>query len=476
MVPEGWQELGNGAYARGTIPDDLTILAIQSAAATPDQLWPSLLPQFAMDEVPESTGTLQSEHADWTLYRFDVAAGGLSLSVEMGLAEDGGSTHIVLLQADPTEFDALREQVLLPALTAFDVLAPEPTVDPASLPYDQEEVSFPGDGEGVELAGRLTLPRGDGPFPAVVLLSGSGPQDRDESLRPAALIKPFALIADALTSAGVAVLRYDDRGVGGSSGDFAAATIDDLAADAAAALAYLRTRAELDPERIGLLGHSEGGLHAAKLAAVDPDVAFVVDMAGPAVDGVSVLVEQQVAGLRASGASQEDIDAQRAMAEVALPAIVAGDDATAEAALRDYFGALWDRASAEEQAVAGDRATFVDRQVDAAMAQYGSAWMRSFLAYDPAPDWQKVGVPVLGLFGGKDVQVVAEQNEPALRAALEAGGNGVSEVITLPDANHLFQAAESGAVEEYATLPGEFTADFLPTLIDWVTEHAGLAG
>ena len=475
-VPEGWQELGNGTYARGTIPDDLTVLAVQSVAAPPDQLWPSLLPQFAMDAIPESTGSLQSNGYDWTLYRFDVTAGGLSVAIEMALAQDDGSTHLILLQADPAEFDGLRDQVLLPALEAFDVLAPEPTPDPASLGYAVEEVGFPGGNAGVELAGTLTLPSGDGPFPAVVLMSGSGAQDRDESLRPAATIKPFALLADALTSAGLAVLRYDDRGVGGSTGDYAAATIDDLTADGRAALEYLRSRPDIDPAHIGLLGHSEGGLYAAKLAAADPDIAFVVGMAAPAVDGVSLLVEQAAALQRSRGASDADIDAARRLQETALPALLAGDQVTLDAALTEYFGGIWDRATDDERAIAGERQGFIDRESQAARSQYGSDWMRSLLAYDPALDWQQVGVPVLGLYGGKDVQVVAEQSEPALRAALDAGGNEVSEIIVLDDANHLFQAAESGAVEEYGALPAAFTADFLPTLIDWVTEHAGLAG
>ena len=475
VVPQDWQDLGSGVHARGTPPEDMALIAIQSAQATPDQLWPALLPQFAIDQIPEVTGSLEGEHFDWTLYQFNVTLGELALSVELALAEDDGSTHLVLLQSDPDEFSILREQVFLPAVEDFDVLAPEPTPDPATLGYPVEEVIFAGGSQDVELAGTLTVPPGPGPHPAVILMSGSGAQDRDESMRPVTTLKPFALLADALTSAGVAVLRYDDRGVGGSSGDYAAATIDDLAGDGHAALDYLRGRADIDPARIGLLGHSEGGLYAAQLAAADPDIAFVVGMAAPAVDGVSLIVAQNEAIQRSQGVSDEQIAAARAAAEASMPAARDGDEAALEASLRGYFGELWDQSTADDRTILGDREPFIDRQVEGLKDRYLSDWFRSFLAYDPAPDWQQVGVPVLGLFGAKDVQVVTEQNEPALRAALEAGGNEAVEIVVFPDANHLFQSAQTGAVEEYSTLAAEFTPDFLPTVVEWVVRQAGVA-
>jgi uncharacterized protein len=476
VVPEDWQELGSGAYARGTPPQDMTVLAIQSAQATPEQLWPALLPQFAIEEVPAVTGTLATDRYDWTLYRFDVALGEVELAVELALAQDDGSTHLVLLQSAPDEFEALREQVFVPAVEAFEVLASEPTPDPSTLGYSVEQVIFPGGSEGVQLAGTLTLPSGAGPFPAIVLMSGSGAQDRDESMRPVTTLKPFALIADALTSAGLAVLRYDDRGVGGSTGDYASATIDELTGDARGALEYLRGRADIDPDRIGLLGHSEGGLYAAKLAATDPAIAFVVGLAAPAVDGVSLIIEQNGAIQRSGGASEEAIALARTAAERSMPAARDGDVEALEASLRDYFGTLWDAASSEERAMVGEREAFIGRQIEGLKERYLSDWFRSFLAYDPGPDWQQVKVPVLGLFGGKDVQVVADQNEPALRAALERAGDPDVEVVVFPDANHLFQSAQNGSIEEYSTLPAAFTPDLLPTLVEWLTSVAGVSG
>jgi pimeloyl-ACP methyl ester carboxylesterase len=404
-----------------------------------------------------------------------VTLGATTLTVELALAVDDGATHIVLLQAPVDEFAILREAVLVPALEAFAILAPEATPDPATLGYRVEEVRFPGGGPGVDLAGTLTLPEGTGPHPAVVLMSGSGAQDRDESLRPVSTLKPFALLADALTSAGLAVLRYDDRGVGGSTGDYDAATIRELAGDGAAALTYLRGRDDVDAERTGLLGHSEGGLYAAMLAAEDTGVAFVIGLAAPAVDGVSLLVAQNEAIARASGAPEEEVALATAFATQAMPAARDGDTATLEAAIRELAAGLWDRASEEERAILGTRDAFVRRQVDTQMPSLTSDWFRSILAYDPAPDWQRVTVPVLGAYGGLDVQVLPEQNASALKEALDEGGNEDVEIIVLPDANHLFQSAGSGAIAEYGTLPAEFTPDLLPTIVAWLTERAGLA-
>jgi pimeloyl-ACP methyl ester carboxylesterase len=455
-------------------PDDLAIVVIQSAPATIEQVWPALLPQLMLDEIPEVTGTLASGTLDWDLHQFPIAAADLDMTIEVAMAQDEATTYLVMLQGETSEFDVLREQVLVPAIEGFGILAPEPTPDPATLPYAVEEVTFPGGGEGVELAGTLTLPEGPGPHPAIVLMSGSGAQDRDESLRPASTLKPFAIIADALTRAGVAVLRYDDRGVGGSTGDYAEATVEELAADGEAALEYLRDREDIDRDRIGILGHSEGGLYAAMLAARDPGIAFVVGMAAPAADGTSLLIEQQAAILRAEGGTEEEVALAHDFAATAMPLARDGDRAGFEEAGRDYFSALWNRLSDEEKVLAGDREAFLERQVQALEGLH-SDQVRSLMAYDPAPDWAQVGVPVLGLYGANDVQVVLEQNETALREAIERDGGTNLTVVVLPDANHLFQASETGAVSEYSTLAPEFTADFLPTLVDWVTDQAGLA-
>ncbi len=396
------------------------------------------------------------------------------MTIEVAMAEHAGTTYLVMLQCESDEFDVLREQVLVPAIEGFEILAPEPTPDPATLPYVVEEVTFPGGGEGIELAGTLTVPEGPGPHPAIVLMSGSGAQDRDESLRPVSTLKPFAIIADALTRAGVAVLRYDDRGVGGSTGDYASATVEELAADGAAALEYLRDRPETSTT-------SASGSSATARAACTRRCSRPATLASrswwawpprPSMGSRCSSSSRQPSS-RAAGGSEEEVALAREWAARAMPLARDGDREGFSEAGRDYFSALWDRLSDDEKVLAGDREAFLERQVQA-LEPLLSDWSRSLLAYDPAPDWADVEAPVLGLFGARDVQVVADQNEPALREALERGGGTNLTVVVFPDANHLFQASETGSVTEYSTLAPEFTADFLPTLVDWVSDQVGV--
>ena len=476
VVPADWQDLGSGIYVRGTSPADPALIAIQSAAATIDQLWPRLLPQLALTDVPATTETYSSERLDWDLYRVDVPRGETTIAAELALAEDSGTSYVVLMHADPAEFEVLRQQVLLPALDALAPLAPEPTPDPSTFDYQIEEVTFPGGADDVTLAGTLTLPRGPGPHPVVVTMSGSGPQDRDESMRPLTALKPFAVLADALTSHGVGVLRYDDRGVGSSTGDYGSATIEDLAEDARAAIDYLETRADVDPSRIGLLGHSEGGLYAAMLGASDPRVAFIGMMAPAVIDGVDLIVQQDMDLVRSGGGTDEQVEAIGAYARQAMPLALEQDFDALEALTREFYGSIWDSLTEAEQVVSGDRETFAQRQVEALMPTYESDWYRSFLAYDPGPDWEQVTVPVLALFGGKDVQVDAATNEAALLADLEVAGNDDVTTMVLPDANHLFQEAGTGAMSEYMKLDPVFVDGFVDTVVDWFVERAGVEG
>ena len=282
-------------------------------------------------------------------------------------------------------------------------------------------------------------------------------------------MKPFAILADALTSAGVGVLRYDDRGVGGSTGDYESATIAELAEDARAAIDYLETRDDIDPARIGLFGHSEGGLYSAILGASDPRVAWIGMMAPAVIDGVTLIVEQNQALLRSSGADDATVEKYAAYTAEAAPLARDGEFEALEAVIRDFHGRAWDELAPEDQVIAGDREAFIQRQVDAELLVYTSDWFRSLLAYDPASDWQQVSVPVLAIFGGKDAQVLADSNAAALRTALEAGGNEDVEIITIPDANHLFQKADTGSVGEYGKLEPVFVDGFIDAVVDWTT-------
>ena len=472
VVPADWQDQGFGSYSRGTPPADLALIAIQSTPGAIDEVWPALLPQFGLDAVPEVSDERSLENGDWQFYRFDLAPGGVDVAVEVVMSERDGTTYLLLMQSAPDEFATLREQVLVPAVEAFTPYAPEPDIDPDGAGYRSEEVAFPGGAEGVELAGTLTLPDTSGPHPVVVTMSGSGPSDRDESLAPISTFKPFADLADALTGAGVGVLRYDDRGVGESTGEHGTATIQDFTADAAAALDYLTTRDDVDAERIGLFGHSEGGLYAAMLGASDPRVAYIGMMGPGVVDGISLIVEQNVLTSRAAGASDELAEAAGELAAEIMPLVVAGEFAEVRRIGREFFGQLWDGLTPEEQSAVGDRDAYIESGFDAQMPIYESDWYRSFLAYDSVPDWEQVTVPVLGIFGGKDTQVAAEPNEAALREALEVAGNEDVTTVVIPDANHLFQEAETGAFSEYGELEPEFIDGFLDTVVDWMVVRA----
>jgi pimeloyl-ACP methyl ester carboxylesterase len=334
-------------------------------------------------------------------------------------------------------------------------------------------VSFPGGAADVTLAGTLTVPTTPGPHPAVVLMSGSGPQDRDERLAGIDF-GIFALLADALAQHGIAVLRYDDRGTAASTGSYAGALIPDFTADGAAALAYLRSRPEVDPARAGILGHSEGGIYAAAIAADDPGVAFVVGLAPAVGTGLEVIVDQNEAILRADGASEEALRLTRESTPAIYRAALDGDLARATELARAWFGGLYDLSSAEEQAQMGDRSSWVDAQAEALIATVATDEFRSFLRTDPAADWRQVTSPTLGVFGEKDVQVVAHAEAPRLEAALAAAGNTRSRVVVLAGANHMFQAAGTGAVSEYGSLPAAFTPELLPLVTGWIAGVTGL--
>jgi uncharacterized protein len=326
---------------------------------------------------------------------------------------------------------------------------PQTPVPP--FPYRSEEVSYDNPRQpDVRLAGTLTLPSRGGPFPAVLLISGSGSQDRDATMFDH---KPFLVLADALTRRGIAVLRVDDRGVGGSVRGRQEPTTADFATDVEAGLAWLRARDDIDPSRVGLIGHSEGALIAAMVASRDQAVAFAVLWAGPGVSGAELLVEQARALSLASGASRESAEEVAELQRAILQAVAAEPD------LERLRASLARITASRGAAPIGE---------DAARA-LRSPWYRHFLTFDPAPALRNVRVPVLALLGGRDAQVPAHQNEPALRAAL-AGNRGAT-VEVLPGLNHLFQTARTGAPDEYGTIEETISPSALARMMDWLVDQ-----
>lgn len=333
------------------------------------------------------------------------------------------------------------------------------------FPYREEEVAFQSV-PGVRLAGTLTLPQGRGPFPAAILITGSGPQDRDETLVGH---KPFLVLADYLTRRGIAVLRYDERGVGGSTGSFAAATSEDFARDTEAAVGFLAARPEIARRKIGLVGHSEGGLIAPMVAARSNGVAFVVMLAGPGLRGDSLLRAQGAALLRASGAGEELIRQSDAVQARIFAAVLAGGDSAA--VVRRVREALLAGMTPAQRASAGTLDP-LPANVQAVL----TPWFRFLLAYDPQPALRRLKVPTLALNGSLDLQVPAKPNLAAIDAALRAGGNRDFRTVELPGLNHLFQTARTGLLTEYGQIEETFAPAALEAVASWIVQRFGTAG
>lgn len=338
------------------------------------------------------------------------------------------------------------------------------------FPYDAVDVTIPTDEPGVTLAGTLTKPHGDGPFPAVVLISGSGPQDRDETVSGH---KPFLVIADALTRRGVAVLRYDDRGFGGSTGNFATATTADFANDALAAVRFLVGRDDIDPARIGLIGHSEGGIVAPMVARRSDEVAFIALLAGPGVPFEVLLPIQFERLALAAGASAEvAANMRRATRRLMEIARDTPDPNEAAAQMRETLYEMIEALPPEERQGFGTtpqmRAAAVEQQV----AFFNSPWMRFLIGYDPTDDLRRLRIPVLALNGTLDLNVPPDINLPPIERALREAGNPASRVHELPGLNHLFQPAMTGHGREYVMIETTFDPSALDILVDWVVEQA----
>lgn len=331
-------------------------------------------------------------------------------------------------------------------------------------PFDYEirdvEIKNPGV-EGITLSATLTIPAGGGPYPAVVLISGSGPQDRDESLLEH---KPFWVIADYLTRCGIAVLRYDDRGVGKSTGEFTSATSLDFASDAKVAFEFLRSQDGIDVSKVGLCGHSEGGIIATQVAAADTRVAFVIMLAGPGVDGDRILTRQMELISKASGLDQGEIERQLRMQRKLLDLAELGPPLD-ETQFSQQAGEAIAPILTDEEREADKGAVIAN----AAAAQLCTPWFRFFLTHDPARNLQELRCPALVLNGSKDLQVDPNLNIPAIRDAL--ADNPGSKIVVLPGLNHLFQDCNTGNVDEYANIEETFSPKALRIIGDWILDQ-----
>jgi pimeloyl-ACP methyl ester carboxylesterase len=333
------------------------------------------------------------------------------------------------------------------------------------FPYKVIDVSYPNERGGVTLAGTLTEPDGTGPFPAVILISGSGAQNRDETLFEH---RPFLVLADTLSRKGVAVLRVDDRGVGGSSGSIARSTSDDFAGDVLAGVAYLRSRGEIDGARIGLIGHSEGGIIAPMAATRDPRIAFVVLLAGTGLPGEDILYLQGQLILKATGADEVALARQRDLQKSLFSILKSEtDEKAAETKMQHAFKAMIDALPEDQRKeLAGAQGL-----IEAQLKMVRSPWFRYFLTYDPRPTLGKVRCPVLALVGEKDLQVPPKENLSQIEATLKAGGNSKVTVMELPGLNHLFQTCKTGSPAEYAQIEETLAPSALGKIADWIGDQ-----
>ena len=338
----------------------------------------------------------------------------------------------------------------------LDLVRPQNPAKP--YPYREEELTFPNEKAGVSLAGTLTLPTGKGPFPAAILISGSGPNDRDESI---AGHHPFLVLADQLTRKGVAVLRYDKRGIGKSTGKFDQATTEDFADDGQAAVSYLKSRKEIDAKRIGLIGHSEGGIIAPMIATHSSDVAWIVLLAAPGLKGEDIMLLQSELILKGAGMDEDRIAQTREFNKKAYAlARQEKNPDTLEIKLNDLVQST------------GMSTTLPPTAVRSQAMVMASPWFRFFLDYNPVPALQKTACPVLALNGEKDLQIAPKENLAQIRKALQDGGNKDFQAIELPGLNHLFQHAPTGVPMEYGGIVETMAPEALNSISDWILKHS----
>lgn len=332
-------------------------------------------------------------------------------------------------------------------------------------PYNEEEVSYRNVKDNVKLAGTLTLPRTPGPHPAVILISGSGSQDRNETVYGH---RPFLVLADHLTRNGIAVLRLDDRGVGGSDLGSLSATSENYAEDVLAGIQFLKGRKEINAKKIGLIGHSEGGMIAPMVAVRSKDLAFIVLLAGLGQRGEDVVTTQTELMQKAQGADADTIARGTALLKKLHTIVkIENDENRREQLVKEeiarHVGAMNET---QRKAFAS-----IESSIRALMPMYRLPWLRYFLTFDPAPVLRRVKVPVLALNGELDLQVAWRENLDLVAAALKEGKNKDYTVKAFPRLNHLFQTSKTGLISEYGQIEETTSPEVLKTISDWIIKR-----
>jgi hypothetical protein len=327
------------------------------------------------------------------------------------------------------------------------------------FPYQITEVMFGNEVDNIELSGTLTVPSGNGKYPVVVMVSGSGPQNRDEEILGHKL---FWVIADYLSRHGIAVLRYDDRGVGKSKGNFNEATTLNFSYDAEAAVTYLKTLATIDTNKIGIIGHSEGGMIAPMVASRNKTVNFIVLMAGPGLTGEEILLKQSILIAQAEGVKEKEINKANKLNKAIYEIVNREPDNTKAAAeMRKVYKKSIKRLSKEEKQLA-------EGQTNVMIQQVTSTWFRYFLKFNPKDYLTKTHCAVLALNGAKDLQVPADEDLTAIEEYLKLAQNKNYTIKKFENLNHLFQTCQTGALSEYSKIEETISPEVLSFMKDWI--------
>lgn len=481
LLPFALLAAGAGCVAAGKPPQTPTPQEVVAPEACREERWRGVmeLPGVEMEFVVAFAGADGGATVDIPaqgvagLALAEVSCAGGALRFTIAEAPPDGAAYEATISPDGKSAEGAFTQggqsfpIRMALLAAGEAAGPaRPQMPAGPFPYTEREVAYTNEADGTTLAGTLTIPAGEGPHPAAIMITGSGAQDRDETLLGH---KPFLVIADHLSRHGVAVLRVDDRGIGGSTGVTHTSTSEDFAADVLAGVEFLAGEEEVDDARIGLIGHSEGGMIAAMVAARSSRPAFVVMLSGPGLPGREIL-SRQLALIQAAGGKGEESIAQQLAAQAALlDLLVAGAEEGAVRAALAALVAIQIGDPPPEQALSDeDMEALLDREY----AKVDNAWFRFFVAYDPTYDLEGVTVPLLALNGSLDLQVPAVESLAAIERIVGMGNADVT-VMEMPGLNHLFQTAATGHPAEYGVIEETFSPAALEVMTAWILERFG---
>jgi hypothetical protein len=386
-----------------------------------------------------------------SILKFAIPAG--KIEFEGTLNDNNKIIGLFIQRGQKFPLDFSREKIEKVALRPQEPKKP--------YPYYSEEVTFENKKDGITLAGTLTLPKKEGTFPVVVLITGSSPQNRDEEILGH---KPFLVIADYLTRNGIAVLRYDDRGTAASKGNYATATTLDFSFDAEAAVTYLLTRKEINKKKIGLMGHSEGGVIAPIVASSNKNVNFIVLLAGTGLRGDKLLLLQQELIAKAAGTSDETIKKSKEFNIKVFDLII---NSTDDEKLKNELTIAF-KEDLKQNPEKLPQGINEDQYLEYLMSQYANTWIKAFIKLDPTLYLEKVKCPVLAINGSKDLQVAPKENLEAIEKSLTKGKNKKVTIKELPNMNHLFQETTKGSVEDYEKIEQTFSPIALTEILNWL--------